>query len=86
MWALRQIRCKRANICSKQGSKIIVTDLNKSNETGFVLSEIALAAMGQKGHEEDVKKLGIADVEYKRHAQVSSSLVNPVFLMSLLDY
>lgn len=63
----------------------MVTDLNKSNQTGFVLSEIAFAAMGQKGHEEDVKKLGIADVEYKRHAHVFSSFVNLVFLMLLLD-
>lgn len=44
-----------------------MTDLNKnSNETGFVLSSRAFRAMAVRGKDQDILKLGILDVEYKR--------------------
>ncbi|XP_077246771.1 expansin-like A2 [Tasmannia lanceolata] len=61
-----QIRCKNTALCSKGGVRVILTDLNKSNETDFVLSSKSFMEMGLKGMGQEVKKLGIVDVEYKR--------------------
>ncbi|KAJ8767064.1 hypothetical protein K2173_012578 [Erythroxylum novogranatense] len=61
-----QIRCKNSDLCSTKGTTVIATDLNKNNETGFVLSSRAFMAMAKEGRGHDVLKLGIADVEYKR--------------------
>ncbi|KAA8546159.1 hypothetical protein F0562_020947 [Nyssa sinensis] len=61
-----QIRCKNTTLCTKHGTKVVVTDLNSSNETGIVLSSRAFKAMANKGMRQDILKLGIVDVEYKR--------------------
>ncbi|CAM8904445.1 unnamed protein product [Rhodiola kirilowii] len=61
-----QIRCNDSKICSKTGTKIVVTDLNKSNETDFVLSSRAFRAMAIAGMDRDLVRMGIADVEYRR--------------------
>ncbi|KAG9157580.1 hypothetical protein Leryth_022262 [Lithospermum erythrorhizon] len=62
-----QIRCKNApNLCSKSGVTVVVTDLNQSNQTDFVVSSRAFAAMAVKGKGPDLIKLGIVDVDYKR--------------------
>ncbi|XP_065029964.1 expansin-like A2 [Musa acuminata AAA Group] len=61
-----QIRCKNTSLCSTGGVKVILTDLNKSNTTDFVLSGPAFAAMARNGKAQELKKLGILDVEYKR--------------------
>uniref|UniRef100_A0A7N0V8E1 Expansin-like EG45 domain-containing protein n=1 Tax=Kalanchoe fedtschenkoi TaxID=63787 RepID=A0A7N0V8E1_KALFE len=61
-----QIRCKDPKVCSKTGTKIIVTDLNKSNKTDFVLSSRAFRAMANKGMDRELIRMGIADVEYRR--------------------
>ncbi|PIA46971.1 hypothetical protein AQUCO_01500481v1 [Aquilegia coerulea] len=61
-----QIRCKNQKICSKAGTKVILTDLNKSNETDFVLSNKAFFGMAQKGMGQNMLKQGVVDVEYKR--------------------
>ncbi|KAF9621672.1 hypothetical protein IFM89_030315 [Coptis chinensis] len=61
-----QIRCKNKNICSSGGTKVMVTDLNKSNGTDFVLTNKAFMSMAQKGMGQNMLKLGVVDVEYKR--------------------
>lgn len=61
-----QIRCKNPKVCNEQGTKIIVTDLNLTNHTDFVLSARAFGAMARQGMDRDIFKLGILDVEYKR--------------------
>ncbi|CAI0469049.1 unnamed protein product [Linum tenue] len=61
-----QIRCKKPGLCSSRGTTVMVTDLNTSNTTDFVLSSRAFMAMASEGKASDVLKLGIADVEYKR--------------------
>ncbi|KAJ0077636.1 hypothetical protein Patl1_35760 [Pistacia atlantica] len=61
-----QMRCKDKTLCSTKGTKIILTDLNKDNKTGFVLSSRAFMAMANQGKGQDVLKLGLVDVEYKR--------------------
>ncbi|XP_058213873.1 expansin-like A2 [Rhododendron vialii] len=61
-----QIRCKNAALCTKQGTKVVVTDLNKNNQTDFVLSSRAFMGMANKGMGQDILKLGLVDVEYKR--------------------
>lgn len=61
-----QIRCKNTGLCSRGGTRVILTDLNHDNQTDLVLSSKAFMAMANKGMGPDVLKLGIADVEYKR--------------------
>ncbi|KAL3539133.1 hypothetical protein ACH5RR_002499 [Cinchona calisaya] len=61
-----QIRCKNTKLCSKEGTKVIVTDLNKSNETDFVLSSRAFRGMAVQGKDQQLLKLGLVDVQYKR--------------------
>ncbi|CAN1307802.1 Expansin-like A1 [Linum perenne] len=61
-----QIRCKNPSLCSSRGTTVMVTDLNTSNSTDFVLSSRAFSSMASKGKASDVLKLGVADVEYKR--------------------
>ncbi|XAR59881.1 hypothetical protein NMG60_11015879 [Bertholletia excelsa] len=61
-----QIRCKNTKFCTNKGTKVMVTDLNKNNQTDFVLSSRAFKAMANKGMGIDLLKLRIVDVEYKR--------------------
>ncbi|KAL4186765.1 hypothetical protein AMTRI_Chr09g35730 [Amborella trichopoda] len=61
-----QIRCTDWTVCSKGGSQIIVTDLNYDNHTEFVLSGAAFFGMARKGMKQQLKKIGVAVVEYKR--------------------
>ncbi|KAI3736443.1 hypothetical protein L6452_15984 [Arctium lappa] len=61
-----QVRCKDSTLCTKTGTQVIVTDLNQSNETDFVLSSRAFMAMANKGMGQKLLKLGVANVEYKR--------------------
>ena len=63
---LWQIRCKNTALCSSRGTRVVVTDLNKNNQTDFVLSSRAFMAMANKGMGQDILKHGILDVEYKR--------------------
>lgn len=53
-------------MCTKSGSRVVLSDLNNHNETDFVLSSSAFMAMAQKGMGEQLLKLGIVEVEYKR--------------------
>ncbi|XP_014494454.1 expansin-like A2 [Vigna radiata var. radiata] len=61
-----QIRCKNPSVCSKLGTTVVLTDLNRNNQTDFVLSSRAFSGMAQKGKGEEILKLGIVDIEYKR--------------------
>lgn len=61
-----QIRCKNSDMCSKAGTKVILTDMNKSNNTDLVLSSKAFRAMALPGKDLQVLKLGTVDVEYRR--------------------
>lgn len=45
---------------------MIVSDLNKDKGTDFVLSSRAFMAMSRRGMAQEIKKLGLVDVEYKR--------------------
>ncbi|XVF45629.1 hypothetical protein PTKIN_Ptkin02bG0221900 [Pterospermum kingtungense] len=61
-----QIRCKNSTLCSSKGTRVTITDLNHNNQTDFVLSSRAFKAMANKGMGQDILKLGVVDVEYKR--------------------
>ncbi|KAK7256929.1 hypothetical protein RIF29_30532 [Crotalaria pallida] len=61
-----QVRCKNSTLCTKAGTRVVATDLNDSNQTDFVLSSKAFTAIAQKGQEQQIVKLGIVDIEYKR--------------------
>lgn len=60
------MRCKNTKLCTEEGTKVIVTDLNKNNQTDFVLSSRAFRAMAVQGKDQDILKLGILDIQYKR--------------------
>ncbi|OIT30864.1 PREDICTED: expansin-like A2 [Nicotiana attenuata] len=64
--ACYQIRCKNSKLCSKEGTTVTVTDQNTNNQTDFVVSSRAFSAMANQGKAQDLLKLGIVDVEYKR--------------------
>ncbi|OMO91978.1 hypothetical protein COLO4_17968 [Corchorus olitorius] len=51
---------------SSKGTRVTLTDLNHNNQTDFVLSSRAFMAMANQGMGQDILKLGIVDVEYKR--------------------
>lgn len=76
-----QIRCKDETICTKRGSTIVVTDLNRDSKTDLVLSRKAFKGMAKQGMEQDVLKLGIAEVEYKR--LVASFVLFPLYLKEI---
>lgn len=61
-----QIRCKNSTLCSRKGTKVILTDLNHNNQTDFVLSSRAFRGMANIGLDKQILELGILDVEYKR--------------------
>ncbi|WOL09735.1 expansin-like A2 [Canna indica] len=61
-----QMRCKNTKFCNSGGVKVILTDFNRSNTTDFVLSDLAFMAMARHGVSQQLKNLGILDVEYKR--------------------
>ncbi|KAL6965158.1 Expansin-like A2 [Sarracenia purpurea var. burkii] len=69
-----QIRCKNTTLCTKRGTKVIVTDLNQNNQTDFVLSSRAFMGMANKGLGQDILKIGLVDVEYKRLAHTNICL------------
>ncbi|CAL5212466.1 unnamed protein product [Lathyrus oleraceus] len=61
-----QVRCRDQAICTKEGTKVVLTDLNPNNQTDFVLSSRAFTAMAQKGKSQQILKLVNVDIEYKR--------------------
>jgi hypothetical protein len=63
-----QVRCKNPTLCSSKGTTVIVTDLNKTNQTDLVLSSRAFRAMAKPvvGADRDLLKQGIVDIEYRR--------------------
>ncbi|KAG6712109.1 hypothetical protein I3842_05G089100 [Carya illinoinensis] len=85
-----QIRCKNTTLCTREGTTVILTDLNHNNQTDFVLSSRAFTAMAQKEMSQQILKLGIIDVEYKRvpcqygnqnlAARVEESSQKPLYL------
>lgn len=61
-----QLRCQSTTLCNRQGTEVIITDLNQNNHTGFVLSRRAFRAMAYKGMDRGLLKLRLVNVEYKR--------------------
>ncbi|KAL1196145.1 Expansin-like A1 [Cardamine amara subsp. amara] len=63
-----QVRCKNPTLCSTKGTTVMVTDLNKNNQTDLVLSSRAFRAMAKPilGADKALLKQGLVDIEYKR--------------------
>ena len=76
-----QIRCKNPTLCSKEGTKVVLTDLNHNNQTDFVLSSRAFAGMAQKGMGQQILKLGIAEIEYKRKEEEGENKESHEYLL-----
>ncbi|KAF9684552.1 hypothetical protein SADUNF_Sadunf04G0129900 [Salix dunnii] len=79
-----------------KGTSVIVTDLNRNNQTDFVLSSRAFMAMAKKDRGQELLKEGIVGVEYKRvpceyknqnlAVRVEESSKNPNYLAIKLLY
>ncbi|KAJ4715887.1 Expansin-like [Melia azedarach] len=61
-----QMRCKNKALCSRKGTKFILSDITHNNKTDFVLSRKAFMAMANRGMGKDILKHRVLDVEYKR--------------------
>lgn len=61
-----QVRCKNDKICTKEGTKIVVTDRNDNTYTGLVLSQKAFGEMAVSGKDGLLMSYGVVDVEFKR--------------------
>ncbi|KAL8109703.1 hypothetical protein AgCh_025702 [Apium graveolens] len=61
-----RVKCKNSKLCSKEGTRVVVTDLNTSNQTDFVLSSNAFKAMANKGMGDTLLKQGLVNVDYRR--------------------
>ncbi|KAG6512346.1 expansin-like A1 [Zingiber officinale] len=61
-----QVRCKNTKICRSEGVKVILTDLHRLNDTEWVVSGPAYAAMARPGMAKELRGLGVVDVEYER--------------------
>ncbi|GAY46065.1 hypothetical protein CUMW_094070 [Citrus unshiu] len=85
-----QVRCKNRALCSRKGTRVIVTDLNHNNKTDMVLSRRAFRALANKGMDKEIFKQRAVDVEYirvpceyKHHnlaVRVEESSKNPNYL------
>ncbi|XP_019412730.1 PREDICTED: expansin-like A1 [Lupinus angustifolius] len=61
-----QVRCNNTSLCTKEGTRVVVTDLNHNSQTDFVLSSQAFKAMAKKDLDKEILKRSIVDIEYKR--------------------
>ncbi|KAJ0229961.1 Expansin-like A2 [Hirschfeldia incana] len=63
-----QVRCNNPSLCSTKGTTVMVTDLNKNNQTDLLLSSRAFRAMAKPvpGAERDLLRQGIVDIQYRR--------------------
>ncbi|KAF8405500.1 hypothetical protein HHK36_010407 [Tetracentron sinense] len=62
-----QLRCMNTTLCSRKGTKVVLTDLNNDNKIEFVLSRRAFKAMANKGMSQEIlKPWFVDDMEYKR--------------------
>ncbi|GMG98725.1 hypothetical protein Nepgr_000565 [Nepenthes gracilis] len=61
-----QTRCKNKALYSKIGTKAVLTALTPTSSTDLVLSSRTFRAMANDGMDQNLLKLGIVDIEYKR--------------------
>ena len=63
-----QVRCTNPSLRSTKGTTVMVTDLNRSNQTDLLLSSRAFRAMAKPvlGADRDLLRQGIVDVQYQR--------------------
>lgn len=61
-----RIKCKNTTLCNKEGTRVVVFDLNTNNQVDFVLSSDAFKAMAKKGMADTLVIQGIVDVDYRR--------------------
>lgn len=81
-----QVRCKNEKICSKEGTKIIVTDRNDNTYTGLVLSQKAFGEMAVSGKDGLLLSYGVVDVEFKRLICLVFSIMGFCFVLLDLPY
>eukprot|EP01018_Ginkgo_biloba_P023046 Gb_24808 [translate_table: standard] len=60
------IRCTDPQLCTKNGTKIVVTDLTQNNQTDFVVTQRAFVSMAAPDKGDQLLKAGIVGLEYKR--------------------
>lgn len=63
---IMQVRCKHPGLCRSQGTTVMLADSHGDSSRDFVLNKKAMITMANKGHSENLLKLGVVDIEYKR--------------------
>ncbi|GLJ06555.1 hypothetical protein SUGI_0041910 [Cryptomeria japonica] len=66
--ACYQVKCKNLDLCSPTGVTLVVTDHGQGDRTDFIMSPHAFTTMAREGKYEQLKALGVVDIEYKRVA------------------
>ncbi|KMT01284.1 hypothetical protein BVRB_9g213010 [Beta vulgaris subsp. vulgaris] len=61
-----KVRCKHPGLCRSQGTTVMLADSHGDSSRDFVLNKKAMITMANKGHSENLLKLGVVDIEYKR--------------------
>ncbi|KAJ3672358.1 hypothetical protein LUZ60_007079 [Juncus effusus] len=61
-----EVRCRDEKLCKKEGVKIILTDMKRSNETSFVMSKKAFISLANEKRDLDLIKLETLDVQFRR--------------------
>ncbi|GMH21941.1 hypothetical protein Nepgr_023784 [Nepenthes gracilis] len=85
-------RCKNRALYGKIATKVVLTVLTPTSNTDLVLSSKTLSATANNGMEQNILKLGIVDIEYKKcgQADIVAMEVAQVGIMgqcgSLADY
>ncbi|KAG8382443.1 hypothetical protein BUALT_Bualt05G0077800 [Buddleja alternifolia] len=64
--ACYQVRCKIPTHCSKEGTKVVVTDFGVGPHTDFILSVRAYANLALPNMAAELYAYGVVDVEYQR--------------------
>ena len=60
-----KVRCKEPGLCRREGTRVMLTEL-QGNKDDFVLNRDAYVAMANKGMSQNLLKLGVVDIDYKR--------------------
>jgi hypothetical protein len=64
--ACYQVRCTRAEYCSDEGAKIVVSDYGEGDRTDFILSPRAYVRLVRPNMAKELLGYGVIDVEFRR--------------------
>lgn len=91
-----EVKCKQDTCCSQKPVRVVVTDLCPTGDTNhFDLSGTAFSALAKPGQEENLRRVGVLQIEWTRvPCDYGSRMVqfkidagaNPYYLALLVEY